>query len=508
MKCDETQPQCIKCSQAKKECFGYAQTSQTPAPSSSEWSIVTNRVRSPFRDHIRLNTLPIPLEDSHLADLGLEVLFQGRHESTSWGLSTDWLQLLNHSFIRSDAVLKSLLFLGKTCEALFLPHTSQQHMPLILRHRSAIVSLQEEIETLPNGPLPVLLASVVLAVSSVLLQRLSTALMHANGAFRSFSLLLGNSEQYPGRTQIQTLDGSFQHLHSIVLSLDMHTSWYRLSRPPDLPRSIEISKEIPRVEAMSNIDVATLLHDCFHFASAASRYKYFPHYEVPSGIVREQNYFIAVLNRIVNNTNSPQSRERHHLGVSMTQTVQCLGVLVHLSTILQPYECAYDQFEAYFFQIVNTSEDLMSKGNQNKGRSCLPRFQLQPGLFQPLWFTAIKCRASAIRRRAFYLLGELGCEGPWNSRIMTAVVRRLISIEEKDFCPTLDLQHDRLVLEPDRIHGCGINNVPFDDCTFPVCVTIELSRCSDVQEMILVPKTEQERYWEIWNEVVDVTGYI
>lgn len=470
--------------------------------------------QTPFQDHIRLNTLPISLEDSRLANLGLEILFREKNQTTCWGLSAGWLQSLSQSlsqsFATSDSVLKCLLFLGSACESLFLPENSQQHLPLTLRHQNAIISLQKEVSTLHNGPLPVFLSSVVLAVASVLLQRLGTALTHVQGALKSLSLIRRKGKQHTTQVKNSISDSSIEYLNSIALSLDMHTGWYRLSQPPDLPRVIEITEEIPDPCTMSNLDIATFLHDAYHFAAAASHYKYCQRREIPQDLIREQSYLITVLNRIIREIVFPQPLTTLESNSnSMTQAVQCLSTLIYLSMVLQPYESAYDQFRAQFTQIVDISERLIANDHQNAAQSCLPRFQLQPGLFQPLYFTATKCRFSTIRHQAVDILDKLGIEGPWNSRIMTNVARKIIGIEEKfDVSISTGRQSEMSVSERDRIHGSGISVLPFEDCKFPAAVKIEVGRCFDIQAMILMPKEEQKPYWELWSEEIEVSNYV
>jgi hypothetical protein len=57
-----------------------------------------------------------------------------------------------------------------------------------------------------------------------------------------------------------------------------------------------------------------------------------------------------------------------------------------------------------------------------------------PGILQTLFFTAIKYRHSAHRRRAVELLGRTGLEGPWDVKLLVAVASRAIEIEEEATC--------------------------------------------------------------------------
>jgi hypothetical protein len=69
------------------------------------------------------------------------------------------------------------------------------------------------------------------------------------------------------------------------------------------------------------------------------------------------------------------------------------------------------------------------------------RFTAGPGLIQPVFMTAYKCREPLLRRRAIHLLTSAGCEGPWSGRREARITSRIMDLEAMAFeAPSLALE--------------------------------------------------------------------
>ncbi|MCJ1258184.1 hypothetical protein MMC24_006015 [Lignoscripta atroalba] len=101
-------------------------------------------------------------------------------------------------------------------------------------------------------------------------------------------------------------------------------------------------------------------------------------------------------------------------------------------------ETSYDHFTADFEAIISSAADLLGVGNATTTGPAppprLPKFSLDIGLIQPLYFTAIKCRVPHLRRRALSALSSTPHrEGMWDAALLATVAARIIQLEETGF---------------------------------------------------------------------------
>lgn len=123
-----------------------------------------------------------------------------------------------------------------------------------------------------------------------------------------------------------------------------------------------------------------------------------------------------------NTTSSPDKTElRSVLLIAYTQ------YFIWLSVCLSTFETAYDGFLPYFETIVQHSERVIERRKSN-GRSV---FLFESRVIPSLYFVAIKCRDSWLRRRALSLLRSgPQMENLWKAEPMALVAERSIDVEE------------------------------------------------------------------------------
>ena len=178
---------------------------------------------------------------------------------------------------------------------------------------------------------------------------------------------------------------------------------------------------------------------------------------------------------------------------------QCLITIVYLSTVLSPKEAAYDVHDLRFRRII---EDVATVLDQD--RSSVPgpgQYCLEPGVLQPLFFTAIKYRHSVLRRKAVELIRKVGREGPWDGKLLAVVAARAVEIEEgcSEFQDLVEILPGD-ISEQNRLHGCAMDAE--DSGLGPKnTVTVMFSQCLDVEHMISGNVSwDDKSNWSIWRE--------
>ena len=439
----------------------------------------------------------------HLTRLCLEVLLHGQYESCGWQESPSWLQMIAQVSHHSRTLRSAMALFGSIVEVTY-SNAVTSLLPALVRRDTAIKAMRNGIGHQQDALIPAFLASIVLAAGEVLLGDAEIALIHLKGAFESLARLLdaGESRQPASKytTDSKVYGASEATLCTLALCNDMHTACFRLGQPSELAPSFNFDQDqdfAPNLP-IDGASTLVLLHSCYHFANRASHHKYHSSRQIPPSILQQQSRCIAVLRSCdaLQPANSADYESTKPSLQSSMLRAQCLSALIYVSMILNPYEIGYDTYIAEFSQLVHSAEDTIATEPSASAVASLPRFRLEPGLFQPLWLTATKCRHPRIRRQAVQLLDQVGSEGPWNRRFMTAVARRLICIEEEgSWFP---------VPEARRVHGCGVYPATVEANRDGFPGEAEFSQCRDVDDMIRSSDSDDKRHWIIWREDVDL----
>lgn len=373
--------------------------------------------------------------------------------------------------------------------------------------------LQDDIVRLPFGPLPVLVACVLLACAETIQHRNSDALLHMRGAFAAMSI---RESTTPGRDVLQDDDTSY-----IFQKLDLQVATYALGTGPVLP-----SLGLERTAVFENVSFTThtadralfqALHSCYGFTPRAAKYKYRPYSVDRESLVDEQGHHIANLTAWMsryrrscrNIDHRPSDPDQVH---GLVLQAQCLSALIYVSNILDPYEAAYDKYAPRFQQIVRCVEDAL---DANSDEVKLPRFNPEMGVIQPLFFTAIKYRDSGWRARAIALMQKCGQEGPWCSYVETAAAEAVVRAEEGACLASLTKSSGEIsracglvpsdILEKDRVAGCGIFDF-LEGKDGSKKVVIQLGKCRDMESLLACsdPDAEDGEHWPLWHETCDL----
>lgn len=135
---------------------------------------------------------------------------------------------------------------------------------------------------------------------------------------------------------------------------------------------------------------------------------------------------------------------------------------IWLSDCIYAEESATDEFMDHFETAVSLGEALeLSQAIQSEQYSTTFLFDME--IVSPLYFVALKCRHPQIRRRAIRLLrARIRREGLWDSTVAAAIAERIVAIEERNLssCTGSNFPEER-----DRIHNSHIQSMGSEDPT-------------------------------------------
>jgi hypothetical protein len=351
------------------------------------------------------------------------------------------------------------------------PSTDDSETRLVAaQYGTAIREVQRELLNRPYGPVPILVACVLLACVDVLLRRRRLALMHFRGAIKVLEERNGMSAtSASGSSPMDSSGGVCNRLTPKVdplpleegddditvffRTLDVQTVLYADGLEPQmqiaLVRTPADLASTPNSVYRAGRELIALMQACHYFTSFASQYKYCPRIFIPAELFVEQGRQIAALRlwlRGLDYTILPSikpsadssgtaSSSKYTHGLMLRNL--CLSNIIYASTILHPYETDWDVHAGDFQEIIIGAETILE--NRHRRRCGMPSsqssaftFTPSPGIIQPLFLTAMKYREPKWRRRALELLWRSGKEGPWDGKLMAAATQRTIEIEESE----------------------------------------------------------------------------
>jgi hypothetical protein len=98
-------------------------------------------------------------------------------------------------------------------------------------------------------------------------------------------------------------------------------------------------------------------------------------------------------------------------------------ITINISSVLRyPDQLVFDDLIQHHSTIVDLADKLLP---------CLPMFNFDSAIIQPLYNVAVNCRHPIIRRKALDLLHCSGREGLWDSKLMETSGREIVRLEEE-----------------------------------------------------------------------------
>lgn len=513
IKCDETKPVCLKCSQSRRDCQGYTDpfqyhsavdvsavsTSSLPLldqglfadhifyPATKEdedgllqekrsfWHFITHAsVQIPSVLDLRVWTEIIPMLSTTFPAIRYAVLaLSAQHEITLYSSSID----------NNDNNWKS----SKSLDALRI-FSYNQYGKAIRRLNMILIDAVQEYDVL----LETLFACLLLIVCEVLQGSDVAAQYHLDGAIRLICMpSVAKSQLILADSNISNWR-AIKELSLIFQQLDLQAAAFSGPRVPICPGDVDSITRDPLFnlhdaqseKAKNGRTIEELRQNLLSMQAKVSRFidsrtvikcKYRSQLKQTQRQEDEFNAIKKVQETLLEQLEhwktdfdpiSPESTEGLNPNKQYATIVMLLSYLtsyVLLSTSLSSDEMAYDSHSATFAHIIELSEICLQQKEQQRQFGSLTifssfSFKIDVQVIHPLYITALKCRDYTMRRRAVRLLSMCGREGVWDGRMMASIARSVIACEEEFATRSYSEDENSMISIPERgrIHGVGI----------------------------------------------------
>ena len=416
---------------------------------------------------------------------------------------------------------------------------------------AALRMVRKDLERQPDESLPAIMACLLLAVRETVVEQVRNAVVHLRAAYKMLEARKYKRSQcstvYPGQVfsaDHAPLNSSDDH-DLIFQAFDLQISVHALSYPPSsYLRQACPSDGMGFDLTTSRISLMDIQKSCFTWTASVLSFKYArpPHHRdllIEHG--RQVAYLHLWLQRFESRvlplyecSQDAPARTLSALKHALLLRMSCTFTLIHVSTIIDPYETSYDSYAPYFEQTVLDAERFLSIPSVRRKCPGMPsddrcKSLLGPGIIPPLFMTAEKYRNSSWRRRALACLHRSGQELLFNGRREAAIARRLLQYEEtlSKNQPVMPQNLDRSVLQVDdrsrnddlpsrqtlveipasaRLNGCRLKQE--DGPRHADKVTVAFYRCRDVERMLdcacndgdYESSFRKRCHWEVWEE--------
>lgn len=238
----------------------------------------------------------------------------------------------------------------------------------------------------------------------------------------------------------------------------------------------EVSQDVPAaftsLAQAKDLITSWICCQCHFMLTQAHFYKFQSPGDVPLEVVAQMSTITASFRQLgvmLGNdfTNSPHSRSRaEQYGVSMLRSWTILATIIG-ATSAYAEAAVYDLYVNDFRRIIDLCSTVLN-GEHEPGAHCV--VPIDEGVLHPLFFTAVNCRDSSIRRAALSLLEKLPREIHivWDVDAVLEVARFCVDFEESQCEIDIPTCHD--IFEWKRIHN----------------VTLELSHLQGSKRTLLV----------------------
>lgn len=564
MKCDETKPSCLRCTRAQRVCEGYRPDAPGQTGDHRGKLLTQCQSRKPIKSISSSD--PRASDDRQILTLLPALSTNVSHSWEEFRLSRTtcaifandpdrevnnlhpflWSTYLPQCINAIPLVSAAAAAFAASFEATVLKTSSDSSQALAVKtYHNAIRLLRQDLQDMPYGSEPLILACCLLGTADTLHRNFFGAMKHMEGAhrLRTLATTLPNSSRGNSESNVhgglQGLDMSVQAPSKDILylfwNMDLQLVQYSEGRPPDFPSTIP-GPACYQVPDFTDIDQACLVlleisHSCYQFTSVAIEKKYKMFSFSTNEMALDQCRYLAHLRTFL------QTLERRFLSCSagldseLSQSerrkalllkARCLSTIVHVSDILDPYETRYDKWAPIFLSILSCAREILSKHRtksdtflSNYDDRGLPHLSVTPGIIQPLVLVASKYRHSRFRREAISLLWRAGIEIPWDGRYEATVAQRLMEIEE--YFVRANRQNNTTTSSEEATHGILPSDIAeknrLCDCTMidrrtgldgkTTDIRFSVARCLDLDSIVSGEKrADDPSCWITWQEHV------
>ncbi|KAJ5714932.1 uncharacterized protein N7483_012113 [Penicillium malachiteum] len=376
---------------------------------------------------------------------------------------------------------------------------------------TAVKSLSARIETHPNSILVPLVCCLLFTCIEFLRGNGESSLLHVQSGFKILAALHRKDHQAPGSgSSISTNDHKTieDHIIPIFSRLNVLCSLAGIIIPPVYASTANSREDFPhedlgdsRQRLVEDLDLCIrFIHDAILKADM---------FQINVDDLIEQAKLQARLEVWRNQLD--ELLERKQAAGNMAKQDALNILLVHYKIIYiwirvctTAGEMATDSYHVDFEELVHYAEQIAKPGMGMETPQSLS-FDMQ--ILGPLYFTALKCRHPAIRRRALEML-QLAPrrEGLWNAHYAYVTAKRVIQLEERDLngheLPNETSRVRGLPLPDDEARIYSLGEMSFEYRKFDHNV-IPSPTCPGILEAVF-----QTKPWGEWGEPQTITEYI
>lgn len=464
------------------------------------------------------------LEALRLSDLGCKVLHQNSVRQSGIA-SSFWSFTLPQLGQSSPVVHAAAAALGAAIESRYF-RRQPNSLSLMKHYGQAIRQIQDGISSDEAFSVPLVASCMVLAITDVLAAQDVHALSHLKGTLALLQKRqAAKANAYPsppedGSSDAASEDRDFaisDEIDAAAAILDVAAASYSLGMECHLPKLDvdSLSHASSNYSSLAALELRVLktLHWTYNRAHHATHWKYVSQSLRPADMVSKQAEHIARLQQLIKEIgNALPALRSQQRARALVLRAQCTSTMIYASIVLDPYECSYDKFIDSFRSIIEDAAAVLQQRASEVRSEYTVDLLPDLGVIQPLYLTSSKCRHPLIRRKALYLLGRTGREGPFEGQRLAAVGRRAVAIEEilgrisaVELVESMPI--NQIVPESERIHGWGIDTTATAALANGEIMAF-YCQCTDVDLMMQNTTYEahkKDEFWSVWKERVSLT---
>ncbi|KAK5168096.1 uncharacterized protein LTR77_006664 [Saxophila tyrrhenica] len=469
IKCDETKPECNRCTSTGRKCDGYV--------------IKPRKKRSDFQALNKVPTAPAEIGPVELRSLGFF------HHKTAPSLSSYfdaefWTRLVFQMSYVEPSVRHAMVALGalheeREREVRLIPIMPRMVTPnapttastavqwtgntghdfALAQYNKSIILLSKRMDTgEAGGAIEVALLTCILFVCIEFLQGDSEpAVKH----FRSgMGIALNTLSNNGSRAAQDTLDRIREYILPFFNRIELLANLFGEPASWDYP--VELQDTVPeKFNSMRDArdSIVHIANQTVRFIKFMKWRKYTrlvlpDHIARQEALLRQMDLWSQTLDRMLLGDNITQ----RDLDAAKTLRIHQVVAGMWVKRCTMPEESANDECMQDFETTVSLAEAIQGIAGTREQRLALnsSSFLFDMEIVSPLYYVATKCRHPLIRRRAIAVLKQTQRrEGLWDSDMASAVAERQMALEEVKLT-TLD--GSELPAEEDRVHNIQITS--------------------------------------------------
>ncbi|KFZ01894.1 hypothetical protein V501_09738 [Pseudogymnoascus sp. VKM F-4519 (FW-2642)] len=511
IKCDETRPSCIRCTETGRQCDYLNPALAVPPPPKpvKRLSSLSNQQISPSTssnsDSIktvimppRLRLYPRILPQLHPEEIQNFDYFQNvcAKDFAGYFQGSLWEKLVLRTAYEEPCIRHAVVALGSLHRAQTYPADIRNNISApdssVRYYRKAIVTLNQRLESCSMSWELAILSSLIFLAHELLLGHDAVAFMHLKSGFRMLKAIRDHFTQYSADGKIIAtnpsacaLSGNLHDLVNAFARLDVQAATFEKAYKPNNFRTVTLPDRFTSVlqarDALNSILAAmySLLQQNRELIK-----KTLPYIPLPAETAIEVEQIKTLLNRwsdlftLFSKQNQVSPKQQMSIDILV---IQRMAAWIHISTFFNQDQLSYDFYYSSFEQIVDLAKKVSSIDKDNKTSGS--RFSLDVGLIQPLLYVATHCRDPSLRRQAIKIMNGLGREGLYEGPSSAAVAKWVVKMEE-------DGMGHGFVREEKRFHG-ELATV-FDNIKRTFQVTGTRRNCDGVWEHV-----NEHAMWEV-----------